>query len=958
MIVTPDKSPDPVPSEMAGSPLPPTIDDPGLWHNLTGWTHKLQSAVNVSKLAPSLEDLVWAGPRMVRKLGSFISFQDSFEGLGQRSIAEATGQGIFYTPDTPAAPAAAADPLAMNAASPVAAAGSAFSMEGAKGLGSVFSYATSKWALSCIAMAVVLNRTYIFAATRRRLRLTWPVRLLIRAAPIIIFLLQARWLLQSIQCQTSPDFAELRWGDPTKSSDLLFTQTGGFLHSLSSTLLFHPTDEASCLAVRMIPDETVESNQHLKGSLSLLWPLFGTFCLSQFLETISSAVQGRPVAAETGMTLFEHSLAFAEADAAISNQLGWTTFARTQDPDAGSTVGSAIAISRSMVLKRVNTPPEVLLMAFFSVMSHLTSHVLGVFNLQARFRLVSTGFWGLCFMASIVSSAWTFSLDDPSAQGLLRYPTVCIIGFVPHVLVLCGILVCLLIYGMALLLAALSHRGGNITFRQRLSVAHDNMQANISLSDIRVTREMDFYTALLRTGFGAITMASEAVYLNEDREVNLKLNTWLEDERFRELEEMRMQWIGANANDARLDSIGTVGLIPVKDGQMSASSGYARERAAQKLSKTRAGERRLRDGVGAADRSGRWLLSLDFLINTHRLVFRAWVTGTIRILGKLGIRTPRLLLWVIRRPKQAGDKRNSANNELRAASSIAQASNHGDGVRIVEVDAVDVEAEFRQRRWASQANVTALSEDDLDTRLYRWWLKGGWWGTTDTSGDFHPADEGLDDDMTSVISFNTDSEANDNEWESEEEAEGQRTPTQRSPFASREATPAPDHGLQLSDLARLLSPSNPEEKAEAHALAAHLRSPGIMTRSQYRTLQHHQRTQILTTATGSVNPRSMPARLTPDEEAELLEQLILSRRQQVDGTAGNESSSWADGAAGLGDDGPQCVVCHSSPRTIIVWPCRCLSLCDDCRVSLAMNNFDKCVCCRREVISFSRIFVP
>ena len=51
-------------------------------------------------------------------------------------------------------------------------------------------------------------------------------------------------------------------------------------------------------------------------------------------------------------------------------------------------------------------------------------------------------------------------------------------------------------------------------------------------------------------------------------------------------------------------------------------------------------------------------------------------------------------------------------------------------------------------------------------------------------------------------------------------------------------------------------------------------------------------------------------------------------------------------------------VCQSSPRSIIVWPCRCLSLCDDCRVTLAMNNFDKCVCCRRDVVSFSRVFVP
>ncbi|KAH7349366.1 hypothetical protein B0T11DRAFT_289086 [Plectosphaerella cucumerina] len=937
---------------MADSPLPPTADAPA-WQNITGWTSRF---VNVSKIAPTLEDLVWAGPRMVKKLGSYIPFQDAFEGAGAHAI--------FNASDAPAASAAgfsmsasAAAQQTAAAASPVvaAASSSAFSMEGAKGLGSVFSYATSKWALSCIAMAVVLNRTYIFAATRRRLRLTWPVRLLIRALPILLFLFQAKWLLQSMQCQTSPDFAELRWGDSSKSSDLLFTHPGGFLHKLSSTLLLGATDEASCLAVRMIPDETMESTQNLRGSLSRLWPLFGTFCLSQFIETISCAVQGRPVAAETGMTLFEHSLAFAEADAAISNQLSWTTFAVNQAADSGSTSGSAIAISRSMVLRRVNTPPEVLLVAFLSVMSHLTSHILGVFNLQARFRLLNTGFWGLGFMTSIVWSAVTFSLDDPGAQGLLRYPTVCIIGFVPHVLVLCGILVCLFIYGLALLLATLSHRGGNLTFSQRLSIAHGNMQANISLSDIRVTREMDFYTALLRTGFGAITMASEAVYLNEDRDVNLKLTTWLEDERFRELEELRMQWIGANASDARLDSIGTVGLIPVKDGQASANSGYARERAAQKLSKTRAGERRLRDGVGAADRSGRWLLSLDFLVNTWRLVFRAWAAGVIRVLGKLGIRPPRMLLWVIRRPKQAGENRANRPEQSQASSSNVQVSGR-DGVRIPETEAVDVEAEFRRSR--STRGLVPQSEDDLDANLYNWWVKGHHWGTTDSSGDYRPAPEELDDDTTSVISFATDSDVEEDAWESDDD--GQRTPTQRSPIVSRETSPQPDIALPMSDLARLLAPSNPEEKEEAHALAAHLRSSGIMTRSQYRNLQHWQRTEILNPARSGANMRAPPVRLTPEEEVELLEQLILSRRRQGH-TRANErgtGTAWADGAAGLGDDGPQCVVCHSSPRTVIVWPCRCLSLCDDCRVSLAMNNFDKCVCCRREVISFSRIFVP
>ncbi len=75
----------------------------------------------------------------------------------------------------------------------------------------------------------------------------------------------------------------------------------------------------------------------------------------------------------------------------------------------------------------------------------------------------------------------------------------------------------------------------SMTIRQRLIHAHENMQANVSLSSIRITREMDFYTALLRTGFGAITMASEAVYLNEDKGISLKRRTWLEEQRFRPL---------------------------------------------------------------------------------------------------------------------------------------------------------------------------------------------------------------------------------------------------------------------------------------------------------------------------------------------------------------------------------------------------------------------------------------
>jgi hypothetical protein len=964
---------------------PAVFDNASVWYNFTAWTaHHLGYAVNMSKLAPSLEDLVWAGPRMVMRLGrlgSFISFPDAVDGFGQHLIPESTDPSAFHATTTglasaftQTAPSAVASLLAEQDPNAYV---SRFSLEGAKGLGSVFSYATSKWALSCIAMAVIFNRTNIFAATRRRVRLRWPVRFLLRIVPIMMLLMQSRTLLQSIQCQTSPDFAELRWGNSSKSSDLMFSQTNAFLHGLSSTMLFGATDEESCQTVRMVPRDDKE-HPDLQGSLSRLWPLFGTFCFSQFVEVLSCTVQGRPAAAETGMTLFEHSLAFAEADAAVSNQLGWGLFANgTTVTTSQSSLGSAIAVTRSMILKRVNTSPEVLLVALLSAMSHVTSHLLGLLNLQAKFRLVSTGFWAVCFMGSIVWSAATFSLEDTSAQGLLRYPTVCIIGFIPHVLVLAGIVMCFSIYCAALVLSALATTEMSIdnrplTFTERLARAHANMQANVSLSDIRIRMDMDFYTALLRTGFGAITMASEAVYLNEDRRVNLAQQTWLEGERIKELEELKMQWVGSGIPGSRFDTIGTIGLVPAKEGQWSAGSGYVREKTTQKLPKTNGAVRRIRDNVGAAERSSRWLMAIEYLMYVNRLLLTAVAMVSTKVLSAIGVRNqPRWLQWLSQRPKaESGDSRRSTGAEGEPVTEFVSADGRAYRFTVPRADGVDVEAELRRRlrasRGGSQRHYTTPDDEvEVESTLYAWWAKGGWWGTTDASGDYTPPD-GLDDsdfDATSVVSASEMAD-DDRDWVSdpEEPAAGQRTPTQRSPNPSREGSPMLDNPMSMSDLTRLLHPTSPEEREEAHALAAHLGSDRIMTRSRFRMHQQRQRAQVLLSTRQHIS--GGPITLNPEEEAQALEQIIISRRRgaarlnPAPGPSSSSTSSWATGAPGLGPDGPQCVVCQSAPRTIIVWPCRCLSLCDDCRVSLAMNNFDKCVCCRREVISFSRIFVP
>jgi hypothetical protein len=291
-----------------------SFNETSLQFNVRPWT-------NMTQYVPSVKDLLLAVPRMGVKMGSlFVAVSESVDDvlggrIGQRIIPGPTGgQGInaATTSGTAAQHMAQAGANILDIDDRGAGLASKLSMESARSFGNVFQYSTSRWALACIIMAIVLNRTHVYASTRRNLLLGWKVRFMLRIVPLVLFTLQAQWLLQSMQCQTSPDFGMLRWGNSSRSSELLYIQNGGILHTLSTTLLLGATDQESCRAVNMIhPEEYPDTNARgtdLTGSLSRLWPLFQTLCFSQFVETISCAVQGRQVAAETGMTLFEHSL--------------------------------------------------------------------------------------------------------------------------------------------------------------------------------------------------------------------------------------------------------------------------------------------------------------------------------------------------------------------------------------------------------------------------------------------------------------------------------------------------------------------------------------------------------------------------------------------------------------------------------------------------------------------------
>lgn len=745
------------------------------------------------------------------------------------------------------------------------------------------------------------------------------------------------------------------------------THDGGPLYAISSRLLFWQTERDSCLKSGMIAPRGGHSAVY--GSASVLWPLFMCLCISHFMETISCALQGRQPMAETGMTIFEHSLAFAEAEAVVRSSIGLGLFGlpkftgtssattSTATPTAGIAT-KKILVTRAMILQHLNVPPEVLLIALISSMSHLSSHVLGVLGLQARFRLVNTAIWGIAFMGAF---GWSFSKFAQAASqndvGVLRYPTVCIIGFVPHLMIIAGTLLCGLIYVFAVILTVLSpptrtHAEGSL--RQRIIMAHNNLQANASLSNIRVTWRDEFYTTLLKIGFTVLTAASEAVYFNEGSIVTVNPRTWLEEKRYDEI--MKSKRISEKLH-ARIPAEIQGGIIAEGLGMISEDSfppnvgvpivsGYRWERKTTKPRSLAGAAAMKEEGAGGSQRSGRWYLSLKLAKQVSQLVGCCVARITVSFMRSIGIRQPPNWIRAFATLPESGKNEAPAQEEGQKQLDFWMLSD--DGSLYLPQD-INVDVEYETRKRMLHSDTPFEGHESIDSNLYNWWKVGGWWGEVDSSGDYQPTE----DDTASIAST---TENADSAWESDDASDGRRTPTQaayerstiKKSFAASENT--------LSHLAGLLDPKSFEQKEEARLLAQRLHRDHPMTRSQYRKITEGEKLRLLA---HPMNVETNQGVLSSDDEERLLERIILTRRETSrTEKSGLTPSSWTDGAEGMGDGGPQCVVCHSSPRTILVWPCRCLSLCEECRVQLAMNNFGSCVCCRRDVVAFSRLFVP
>ncbi|KAF7176205.1 hypothetical protein CNMCM7691_001921 [Aspergillus felis] len=820
-----------------------------------------------------------------------------------------------------------------------------------------FSYLTSRWSLACFTVGLILNRITIYASTRRHLTLDFHRRMALRIIPIVLFISQILVLLRAIRCQTSPDYPLIRYGTPGKRLSLDHAGGGGFLYSLSSTFLSWESDQQSCSAVKM--GRPVNESDVPYGSFVFLWPVFLRLCLSHFVETLSCALQGRAVVTEAGMSIFEHSLAFAEAESMISQSIGLGLFglpkhASSKDSSLSSSESAHSALqllSRAQLLERMNVTPELLLIALISCCNSLASNILDVLGQQSRYRLFNTTFWGLCFMSAMV---WGLLAGSPTGSdtGVLKFPTVCIVDFVPHLLILLGIVICAIIYVIALVVTAFSlplDAGQPLSLHERFSLAHENMQGANQIRNIRFNRHEDFYTTLLRIGYTALTAASEAVFLNEGKVVVARRMTWLEEDRLAEIEKSRRSRSFQHSSSAYDGDVPFTGVEPItfdiSEPSAEWESGYGKEK---QIEKPKGGSRSVRSqtdpgGVGAFRGATRCYHGFSFFRGIFYLILKWSAYGFDRVLCRIGISArPQWLKVLVGSRRRALQERNSSSRTESLDFWIL--TDEGE-LELPGDYEFDVEKEMRKRELSIAPHWEESDEKRLDEKLYGWWRAGGSWGNQDQSPDYVPADSDDLCDTTSVVSMSTNAES---EWE--DESDGRRTPTPRNPYpegVSRESSPVDESLMDVGSFARLLDPRDQESRHEARILAAHLaagRDGRIMTRRQFQQKMERERAQVLLSSrfsrlagqqTGKENRKP-----TPEEEFEMLENFILARRSEAN-RAGPEAQTWESGASGLGPDGP---------------PCLCV--CEECRVSLAMNNFGSCVTCRQEVGGFVRLWVP
>lgn len=285
-------------------------------------------------------------------------------------------------------------------------------------------YFVSPYAGLCMLMGIVLNRTVVFASSRRQSRSTSRSPNLVLRAIAIYVMITTLW-------------------DVIVQFGFIYPS---FAHFIGTAM--------------------PEKRQPLS---SLLWEVYITLCVSQFLETFSSITSGEDSSTDTGLSLFEHSLAFQEC-------------------------------------QNMSRPsPQLLVICVFALITQITTHLMGVTGTK-KYQLIPSTILGLSFICFYIYSAFT--------DALIFFPGIVVISLIPQILVLGIIGLCMTIYGLAYLA---SSDPDSLTYTPMMRNLKDSV--NLQWND-------DFNSFLMRFGFIMFVAVDGDEYVNEISELRFSQGTY------------------------------------------------------------------------------------------------------------------------------------------------------------------------------------------------------------------------------------------------------------------------------------------------------------------------------------------------------------------------------------------------------------------------------------------------
>ena len=324
------------------------------------------------------------------------------------------------------------------------------------GTSTFLSYWMSPFAMMCMITAVVMNRVVIFASSRRHRRLPYISNLLLRSFAIYILCLGSFGLFVSLKCYCHNPLIQY-----LLQADCFTFDREKFM---TKTFLSVPFGSNIYEGLNKDTNET-----EIGPTTSVLKGFHLSLCISQILDTFIAVACGTKPSLETGITLFEYSLAFQEAQ----------------------------FVSKPSV--------ELLTIALIALTNQLNIHLLGLFNL-IKYKLIPSSILGLFTL--------TFYAYNILTGNILKIPFIIILGYFPH---FCVLLVIMLSESIFLLSGIIRFSFKDLTM---MSLLENWNSVNISLSD-------DFYTALINFGEFVINISISQCYIQETSNIKLPIDNYI-----------------------------------------------------------------------------------------------------------------------------------------------------------------------------------------------------------------------------------------------------------------------------------------------------------------------------------------------------------------------------------------------------------------------------------------------